>query len=526
MFTNSRICTIILASVIFGLSVPAHAGEFLDTRITFTIGDDNFFKSAGEQIPNSPLFGVSDRLGYATPMESLDSASSGRENELHIVLYKRVEGIFPGLVTEVAATMEIDLTELEARDPKLYNFFSDDSSYIRLQYAIDPGKTGDQYIDLVLFPLSGDRFRAGYLYDLSWGGNSIFPKRKGPMPAFKLGGNHGKFYWWSGMKFVVAPTEPEGYMKEDKGERYTSEWETLYSVLGGVGAQPLEGLSIDLSGGYMQIARNPVPNVPDLIVSTNGFSARIAYGRGLKVGLSSDLKLVRNDPEYLEALSKKPTYSPGSGLSWRVSAEGNAIVQVLADPDHYAASKRQWATAAALDFRLQYNYLRANFVGVYRSLAFSLLGMPSMPSYRAFPEESTVDPQIFFALSADYHFPKLHLTPGIQAGVELPSAMSTQWNAYFAGTNPLSSMTGKNTVLFPSNSTPVILAEGKERLPVYSARLTARWYPSDILTIMAFMLFIYDSNASVLEVNADAQHKYVYDEPFRLGAGITAQARF
>ena len=518
----------LLAGALLLIMAPAtaRAGNFIDTRITFTIGDDNFFKGAGEQIPDSPLAGIGDRDGYELPFDNLDMATTGRENELHLVLYKRVEGILPGLITEVAAALEINLAELEARDPKLYNVFSDDSSYIRLQYAIDPAKRGDQYIDLVLFPLSGDRFRAGYLYDLTWGGKDLFRKRKGPTPAFKLGGNHGKFYWWSGMKFVMAPTEPDAYMREDQSKKETTEWETLYGVLAGVGAQPIKGLSIDVSGGYLQIARNPVKAVPDLIVSTTGFSARVAYGSGLNVGLSSDLRLLRNDPEFLESLSRRPTYSPGEGVSWRVAAEGNAIVQVLADPDSYGASKRQWATAAALDFRLQHNYLRANLTGVYRSLAFALLEMPSFPSYRAFPDDAIVDPQIFFALSADYHFPKIHLTPGIQAGVEFPAAMKTQWGAFFAGSNPTSALTGEKTALFPGNSTPVILAEGKDRLPVYSWRLTARWYPSEILTLMAFALFVYDSNASVLGRTPDATFKWIYDEPFRLGAGVTAQARF
>ena len=85
---------------------------------------------------------------------------------------------------------------------------------------------------------------------------------------------------------------------------------------------------------------------------------------------------------------------------------------------------------------------------------------------------------------------------------------------------------GEKTVLYPNNSTPVILAEGKDRLPVYSWRLTARWYPSDILTIMAFVLFVYDSNTSIYARGPDANFKWVYDEPIRLGAGLVAQARF
>ena len=508
------------------LPTAARAGDFIDTRITFTIGDDNFLNDAGEQLPDSPLFGIGDRPGYEQPYDNLDMATSGRENELHLVLYKKVEGILPGLTTEVAAALEIDLAELEARDPQLYKVFSDDSSYIRLKYAIDADRRGDRYLDLVLFPLSGDRFRAGYLYDLTWGGKDIFRKRKGPTPAFKLGGNHGMFYWWGGMKFVLSPTTPDTYMKEDTSKKETTEWETLYGALAGAGVQPIKGLSIDISGGHLQIARNPVEQVPDMIVTTSGFSARVAYGQGLDVGLSADLRLLRNDPEYLQNFSRRPKYSPGSGFNWRVAAEANAIIQVLADPDRTDASKRQWATAAAVDLRMQYDYLRANLTGVYRSTAFTLLNVPSVPSYRAFSEDAIVAPQIFFALSADYHFPRLHLTPGIQGGVEFPAAYKTEWWESIAGANPSSAHTGSRTILFPTSSTFKILADDKDRLPVYSWRLTARWYPSEILTLMAFVLFVYDNNAAVLKRTAESTFERVYDEPFRLGAGVTAQARF
>ena len=516
---------LLLALFTLALAGEARAGDFMDTRISFTIGDDNFLKRAGEQIPDSPLLGIGDREGYELPFDNLDLATTGRENELHLVLYKKVDGILPGLVTEVAAAMEIDLYALaEGRETKYV--FGDDSSYIRLAYAIDAAKRGDRYLDLVLFPLSGDRFRVGYLYDLTWGGADMFPRRRGPSPAFKLGGNHGMFYWWAGMKMVLSQPAISEVANEQGTKESTSEAETLYSALAGVGLQPVPGLSIDLSGGHIQMAENTVPDVAGELVTATGLSGRLAYGKGLNVALSSDLRLVRNDPEYLESLFQRPSYNPGGGVSWRVALEGNAIANVLADVDLYAATTRQWASAAALDVRLQYDYLRINMTGVYRSLQFSLLSSPGYPTWFAFPDEAVVQPQIFAALSADYHFPRPALTPGFQAGIEMPGAVTTELYAKEAGSNAPPTLIGERTLVVRSTGELVLLPENESRVPVFSARLNLRWYPSDILTLIAFVLLSYDNNATSLTVTPELSKSRVFQDPFRFGAGLTAQARF
>jgi hypothetical protein len=521
--TRSFLAAALLATIALAPRA-ALAGDFVDTRITFTLGDDNFLKRGGEQIPDSPLIGIGDRPGYQLPYDNLDIATTGRENLLHLVLYKKLPGILPGLVTEVAAAMKMDMTELTREKPELKRVLGDDSSYIRLSYDLRRRK--DNRLDLVLFPLSGDRFRVGYLYALTWGGADMFWRKKGPSPAFKLGGNHGRFYWWAGMKMVIAPTKLDEAADEQGTKETTSDAETLYSALAGLGAEPVAGLSLDLSGGYVQQARNQVNDVAGKILSATGFSARVAYGRGLKVGLSADLQLLRNDPEYIEMINVKPSYNPGGGLSWRIALEGNAIAQVLADPDRFGATKRQWAPAAALDMRLQHNYLRFNVTGVYRSLEFSLLSTPSFTPFIAFPSDATVQAQIFTAVSADYYFPRIALNPGFQAGFELPGAVKTQLWATIAGSNAPPTLIGERTVLVRSTGERVILPPDKDRVAAFSFRLNARWYASDFLTLIAFVLLTYDQNTTILTVNSDLTRSRVFEQPLRFGAGLTAQARF
>jgi len=510
------------------LPTPAHAGEFLDTRVTFTMGDDNFLKNAGEQVPDSPRLGIGDRPGYEFPSDNLNLATTGRENELHLVLYKRMEGILPGLTTEAAAAIELNMFEMVQDSPSLKRVLKDDSSYIRLSYAIDKDKKGDKYIDLVLFPLSGDRFRVGYLYDLTWGGSNSFTRKKGPTPAFKLGGNHGLVSWWAGMKMVLAERAPQITANDQGTKRRTTDYETMYSALAGVGIRPIEGLHFDVSGGYIQQAWNPVEeeNVKGTLVTATGFSARLAYSRGLPVSLSSDLQLLRNDPEYYETFSMKPKYDPNGGVSWRVSAEGNAIAQVLADADSYGATTTQWAWAAALEFRMQVKYFRINVTGVARSLAFNLLNSPSFPSYMAFPNGTIEMPQVFAAISADYHFAGPALTPSLQVGFELPAAMKTRLYARSAGSNAPGTLIGEHTLLFPNAYDQVILPEGASRKASVRTRLALRWFASDMLTLLGYVMLVYDQNITILTLNPDLTRSRVFDDPVRFGAGITAQARF
>jgi len=522
---NRTILTLTLTSLLWG--GVALAGDFVDTRVTFTLGDDNFLKSSGQQVPDSPRIGIGDREGYQLFFDNLNSRTTGRENELHLVLYKKVAGILPGLTTEAAAAIYFNLEELASQDPKLSSAMRDDSSYIRLAYALDREKKGTKNLDLVLFPLSGDRFRVGYLYALTWGGANMFPRKSGPTPAFKLGGNHGRFYWWAGMKMVRAETTPEE-SKDLQGQAIeTSNLETFYSVLAGVGVQPIKGLSIDLNGGYVQMGENPIRDVAGKLVTATGLSGRVAYGRGLNVGLSSDLRLLRNDPEFIEQIALRPIYRPDRKLNFSVSLEGNAIAQVLADPALYGGTTRQWATAAAFDLRFQHNYLRLNLTALLRSLQFILLNTPSFVPFQAIPDDANVQPEFFAAVSADYHFPRLALTPGLQMGVELPAAFTTELTGTLLGTtNPTPTLIGRHTIVVRANGRPDILPEGESRKPLFSVRASLTWWASTHLNLIAFAFITHDRNNTILRLNPDLTRSRIFDDPTRFGAALMAQARF
>ena len=86
----------------------------------------------------------------------------------------------------------------EGNNPGVTDVLQDDGSYLRAAYTWDRDNPDDKYFALTLFPFSTERFRLGYLYDISWGGGNIFTNnRSGLAPGLKFD-VHAK------MKHVVA----------------------------------------------------------------------------------------------------------------------------------------------------------------------------------------------------------------------------------------------------------------------------------------------------------------------------------
>ena len=209
---------VFLLPVVVGLlALPgeARAGDFLDTRVTFTLGDDNFLADAGETMVDSPIIGFGTRPGYDLFFDNLDTQYSGRENLLHLVLYKKLPGFIYGLTTEAAIVLKYNFSD--SRDGAL----EDDGTYLRLVYRFDKTLKKGRRLDIVLFPASTDRFRAGYLYDLTWGGAKIFPGAYRHLtPGAKI-----SFLWSTGYAFVgfktarILTNPPEGGGTSPKGGR-------------------------------------------------------------------------------------------------------------------------------------------------------------------------------------------------------------------------------------------------------------------------------------------------------------------
>lgn len=495
---------------------PVAQHDFLDTRLTWTFGDDDVLAGTGQRVPLSPLPRIGDRPQYQLFFDALNSRFAGRENLTHLTLYARAPGFIPRVVTEAALVMRVDLGQLTSGSGNLNQAFYDAGTYLRVQYQTNPGRPADG-LSLTFFPFDTDRFRLGYLWDLSWGGNDIFPRRVGGAPGFRLAFDSGPLSLWAGFKTasIVVPAEVSITSTDIDVVRVE---ETQYAALAGVGIKPIDMFRFDLGAGYFQQGRQNDRQYQGLPVYTFGASARVVINQGLPPSQSIDMMLYRNHPDYPMQLFRQETYTPGA-VSWNVSLEGTAIAQNLANIEIPNATQIQPGFAGALQGRIKAGYLGVNATALYRDVAFLLRNVPSFIPFFAIPSEARTTPEFFFAASADYHIPSAHLTPSLIVGMQLPATFSTDITE---GT-----LESQRTLVIRRAGNFSILPPGVGGLPIVSTRLATRWDLSSMFASVFWLQGVYDPNATLLQVDTSGTRQVrVFQAPFQLGFGVTAQARF
>lgn len=487
----------------------ARAGDFMDTRITWTFGDDDFLADAGENIPNSPLPSIGDRPGYELFMDNIDSRYTGRENQTHLVMYKRVAGFFPRLSTEGAMVIQFDLREW---GPVL----ADDGSYLRIRYGFDddPEEDGGDGLAVVFFPFDTERFRLGALWDISWGGGGIFTnKRSGFTPGLKLETDIGPGRYFAGFKTArISELRPD--QTGGDGEPANVQ-ETNYGGLFGAAFDLTDWLRLDAGGGFFEQGTFDQPGLEGQRVYSFGGSARVVVHSGIPVPESADFKLYRNEPWALDAPAGEGGPGAGAdagGFGWMVSLEGTVLGQHLADQGELGvvgASLIQPAYAAALQGRIRTGGFRAYLVGFYRSLEFILHNVPSFTPFVALRGGQDVSPQFFLATGVEFPIEGPRLTPSVLAGVQFPASVTA----------------GGQTIVVRDEENRDNLPPGEEAVPVISARVSLRWDLSSILSLHGMLQYERDENATRLARDADGTYR-TYRRFDRLGGALIAQARF
>jgi hypothetical protein len=480
--------------------------NFVDTRISFIFGDDDFFHKAGESIVDSPLLGFGNRPGYELFFDNLNSSRTGRENQLHLVLYKKLAGYIPGIVTEGAIVALYDFTS--SRDGE----FKDDGTYMKITKNISDKSD----FSLTMFPVSTNRFRLGYLYDLTWAGSSAFPGAHGNLtPGIKFAYKDEGKYGFLGFKTARILTNPP------PGSDIGREKETFYSVLGGFGIQPNKSFNFEANGGFIQMGENPNSGVEGEVVQLFGGSARITYLKDMKIPMSADLRLYRNDPQFIAQIMRKPSYKPG--FAYRFSAEGNIIYQTLEDPDNYATTKLQLAYAGALSANFRKDYLRGNFTIFSRSVSFILMNVPSYVPYQAFSGELETTPEIFAAAGLDYYLPKWHLTLGGAIGLQMPASAQVDLTA---STGASEIDLGRRTLVIRNEGDVSVLPEGEETMPIFGAKFTAKFDLSKMMSVSLMILIQNDPNYTTLKTLPNGTAKREFEDAFKFGAAIVTSAKF
>jgi hypothetical protein len=501
------------------VSAQAWAGDFIDTRIAFAFADDNVLANSGETRVNSPTAGFGAGAQNNQFYDNFNTRFSGFETLSNLTLYKKAPAFFEGFEGEAAVS--VLLLELSSGSVRLV----DNSSYIKLNYR-PPGWGPKEQVSLTGMPVSSDRFRLGYAWRISWGGDSIFTYGQG---AGLQGSGTGRPSAVPGMKLQVTRDRWYAFAGAKTGllnNQLIREQERAYAGLVGGGFDIVPGTArIEANGGYFQ--RGLIPRLADqgIRAPVNGFggSAQVSIFSGDAIQPSVDMRMYKNDPDALTRFFKPETY-PG-GFSYQVALEGSYLGQSLQDPDVFAKTVLQSASAAALQVRLKYNFWRFNVLALYRSLSFIQFDVPGLIPYTDYPKGSELSPETFVAAGADYNFSALHLTTGLILGVQNPAAQRSP-ATFLGGNQPPAGLTGRRTVVVRDVNVFDVLPADSEVIPVFSVKGTFRMDISEYLAAVGEVFYNRDANRVTFRDSAAGVATPVFENENQVGFNLVLQSRF
>jgi hypothetical protein len=484
-------------------AASARPSSFIDTRLNFTFTHENLLADLDQsQVPNYAgfRFGPPSSLGTLF-FDNYDTRFSGFETLSHLVLYKP----YQHEAWEVEGALVLRINDLSEQGIAL----SDAGSYLRAAYWLDPKRARQDRISVTAFPTSSDRFRLGYSYRLSWGGNDEYRREKEPVPGVKVQYDGDRFYAFVGAKTAVLV------------DKALDEERAAQAVLAGAGVDLSDEIRVEVNGGYFNRGSNQLADVIDEDVQLFGGSVQVAVHDGMPVGSSVDYKLYRNDPERAVRLFKQEEY-PG-GLAWLVTAEATLIGQTLKDLAAPGSTTIQYGAAGDVNFRIKYDFTRFRLDIQYRDLAFILHPTPSLPAFTDFPEEYDISHNLFAAAGVDHHFAAWGLTAGAVLGLDRPATLTSP--KALPG-DPVD-QPGQSTYVIRGEGDLTPLPVGEEVFPQIAFKLSGRLDFAQHFASVLDVYYSYDPNRSRL-TRDDPESLYEFDEDnfHQLGFNLTLQARF
>lgn len=487
---------------------------FMDTRLAFTITNENLLVKPGETIPSVPgwRFGTPNSLGVLF-FDNYDTRYSGFETLSHAVMYRDFhKGHFDA---ETAFVLRIN--ELSEKNISL----ADDGSYIVLSNWRDPDHKDPTRLSLTVFPVSSDRFRLGYSYRLSWGGSPEYGRASSSTPGMKVQYDSTMGYVFAGAKTAVVL------------DRRTAEQRSALAGLFGAGVDPTDMIRVEINGGVFDRGYNELVDVNDQKVILYGASAQVAVHHNMPVQSSIDYKLYKYNNERVSGLFDPVKY-PG-GLAWLGMAEVTALNQSLKDPDKTGTTKYQTGLAGDVNIRAMLDRTRFRFDASFRDLAFILHSVPSLPTYEDFPSVYKTTPDFFLAAGFDQNWNDF-LTLGVVAGVEKPATLTSPSGTIPGGMTGVTG-TGTSTAVIRNNNIDTIitiLPQGKEAAAQIALKGSAKLTFGRIYTALLEVFYSYDPNVTRYQrvgctsdqACPDAPFQYVFGNFNQLGVNATLQAKF
>jgi hypothetical protein len=483
------------------------ASGFMDTRLAFTITNENILVKPGETIPSAPgwRFGTPNSLGVLF-FDNYDTRYSGFETLSHATMYReyssghlQAEGAFVVRINELSET-NISL--------------SDDGTYLTLSDWKDPTHKDPTRISLTAFPVSSDRFRLGYSYRLSWGGNPEYKRATSSIPGLKLQLDLPNAYAFVGAKSALVVDPKDGEQKAS------------LAALAGFGVDPTPMLRFELNGGYFDRGYNELQDVQREKVRLFGGSAQASLHQGIPLRSSVDYRLYKFNGEQVSDLFVPERY-PG-GLAWLAQSEFTVIGQTLKDPGATGATTIQYGMAGDLNVRVKWERYRLRLDLSYRDLGFILHAQPSLPPYEQFPAAYTTSPDYFGAIGADRNWGDW-LTLGLIAGLEKPATLTSPQGIPGAQTDA----TGTSTAVIRNNNIDTlitILPAGETAVPQFAIKGTAKLDFARVFTALVELFYSYDGNQTRYQRACDdpqtCPFQYVFGQFNQLGLNATLQARF
>ena len=487
------------------------AEPWMNTRITFSFGDDNVLLDAGESKRNSPMawFGSCPPAGATA-----DDPTGCGKNLTDLVLYKRLK-LSPFFQPEAALALSIDVME---------GMFQDAGSYVRANFFMDDRH--ETYWAVTLFPVDADRLRLGYYYDVSWGGTDVFPKnyRDGYAPGLKYDLDMRYWHLFVGAKAARLLSPAADTLDNPGGNTIKNVERTYYGVLGGLGFEVLDtGLRFEMNGAFFHKGNNPRMNALGKAVYSGGGSARLSFRRGLAIGNQIDLRIHQQDP-VRDQLFKKERYRTGD-VSVAVEAEGTFLVQTLEDPDRVDSTKNEMSWMAHAGFKLKYDFFRLFLHFIYRDLTAVTFDAAGLVPYQALSENTEVTPEISGQIAADFNIQPYDITLGLGLLVLKPASyIGTATAGATAG--PADQGLRKTVVRGPLASSWDLLPPGEDELPVFLLRMDVKWSYYEAFGVLLTLFYQRDENVTQVVQDDEGHNMRQFDEPNAFGFNVMAQLQF